>query len=74
MSTVKDLKRWYNYYTHCKVGYCCFQDDNKSKFSLVELGYNSGVYGWNWTVYADNETDTLYVSCYRNVPSYIKEK
>jgi hypothetical protein len=45
MSTIKDLRRWYNWYTHCKVGYCCYQDDNKSKFSLVELGYNSGVYG-----------------------------
>lgn len=41
---------------------------------LKELGYNSGVYGWNWTVYADLETDTIYVSYYRNVPSYIREK
>ena len=37
-------------------------------------GYNAGVYGWNWTLYADNRTDTLYISCYRNVPNYITEK
>ena len=72
--TRKDLHRLYNWYTHCKVGYCCYQDDNKSILELREIGYNSGVYGWNWTAYADEETDTLYISCYRNVPSYIKEK
>lgn len=74
MSTIKDLRRWYDYYTHCKTGYCCYQDDNKSRSQLVELGYNSGVYGWNWTAYADNTTDTLYVSYYRNVPAYICNK
>ena len=72
--TVKDLKRFYENYSHCKVGYCCYQDAGISKYNLVEIGYNSGVYGWNWTLYADNKTDTLYVSCYRNVPAYIKEK
>lgn len=72
--TRKDLARIYTWYAHCKIGYCCYQDDGKSRFQLQTLGYNSGVYGWNWTALADNETDTLYISCYRNVPSYIKEK
>ena len=75
MATIKDLKNWYDCARHCKTGYCCEQNiPGKSKYDLVKLGHNSGVYGWNWTVYADLETDTLYVSYYRNVPSYIREK
>lgn len=75
MSTRKDLERWFRFYNHCVVGYCCEQNiPGKSKYDLIKLGSNSGVYGWNWTAYADNETDTLYISCYRNVPAYIKEK
>lgn len=73
--TIKDLKRFYEYYTHFKRGYCCEQNiPNKSKYDLLCLGYNHGVYGWNWTLYADNETDTLYCTCYRNVPNYLVEK
>ena len=74
MATRKDLERWYYTFDHCKVGYCCYQDDGKAKNELVELGFNRGLYGWNWTAYVDFETRTLYVSCYRNVPNYIKEK
>ena len=74
MATRKDLVRWYGSFEHCKVGYCCVQNDGKSKYALVELGYNCGVYGWNWTAYADTETSTLYIDYYRNVPNYIKEK
>lgn len=74
MATIKDLKRWYDGATHCKKGYCCVQDDGKSKYDLLKLGYNAGVYGWNWTAYLDTETNTLYVDCYRNVPNYIKRK
>ena len=73
-ATNKDLLRWYNSFQHCKTGYGCYQESGKSKYDLLELGYNSGVYGWNWTAYADTETDTLYISYYRNVPSYIVEK
>lgn len=72
--TNKELSRIYNGFAHCKRGYCCYQDDGISKWDLVELGHNSGVYGWNWTAYAHTASDTLYISCYRNVPSYIKEK
>ena len=58
--TVKDLKRAYDWVDHCKVGYCCYQDAGVSKYDLIELGYNSGVYGWNWTAYLDPKTSTLY--------------
>lgn len=74
MATIKDLMRWYENATHCKTGYCCYQDAGKSRYDLIELGYNRGVYGWNWTAYIDPETDTLFVNSYRNVPSYIREK
>lgn len=72
--TVKELWNIYTQCAHCKRGYCCYQEDNKSTWELKELGHNSGVYGWNWTAFLDTETDTLYISNYRNVPGYIKEK
>ena len=72
--TRQDLIRIYSMVSHCKVGYCCYQEDNKSQFSLVNLGCNSGIYGWNWSALLDPKTDTLYVSCYRNVPSCIVNK
>lgn len=72
--TRKDLARLYGWYTHCKTGYTCEYSAPGGKSSLLVLGYNSGVYGWNWTAYADNENDTLYISYYRNVPDYIREK
>lgn len=74
MATRKDLERWYNASEHCKVGYCCYQESGKSRYELLELGYNRGVYGWNWTAYMDTETGTLYISNYRNVPASIREK
>jgi hypothetical protein len=75
MSTIKDLKRWHASAAHCVRGYCCEQNiPGKSKHELVKLGSNSGVYGWNWTAYLDSDTNTLYVSNYRNVPAYIREK
>lgn len=54
-----------------KIGYCCYQDDSISKWELTEIGYNCGVYGWNWTCYFHNDTNTVYISCYRNVPNDI---
>lgn len=74
MATIKDLKRWYDSAAHCKTGYCCEQSANVNKYDLTKLGYNAGVYGWNWTAYLERESNTLYVSYYRNVPNYIKEK
>ena len=73
-ATIKDLARIYHNHDHFKRGYVCYQEDGKSKFELIELGYNMGVYGWNWTAYLDPTTDTVYCSCYRNVPSYLVEK
>ena len=44
MSTIKDLKRWYDSFAHCKVGYCCEQGiPGKSKYDLMELGYKGKV-------------------------------
>lgn len=74
MSTREDLRRWYINAEHCKVGFACYQNDNVDWSELVELGYNCGVHGWNWTAYLHPATDTLYVSCYRNVPAYIRQK
>ena len=74
MATVKDLKRWYDSCEHCKIGYCCEYSASKDRTQLLKMGTNWGVYGWNWSTYYDDNTDTLYVSYYRNVPSYIKEK
>ena len=73
-ATVKDLRYWYSMATHCKTGYVCYQDDGLTKSELECLGYNSGVYGWNWSAYLNPKTDTLYVSYYRNVPHDIVEK
>lgn len=72
--TREDMKRFYESFDHCKKGYCCEYDAPCGKNALSVLGYNSGVYGWNWTIYADYERDTLYISYYRNVPNYIAEK
>lgn len=74
MSTRNDLRNWHRAFEHCKVGYVCYQDDGLSRSDLIELGFNRGVYGWNWTAYLHPRTNTLYVSCYRNVPSDIIEK
>lgn len=49
-----------------KKGYCCYQEDGISKFNLKELGTNHGIYGWNWTLYYYQPTNTYYVSGYRN--------
>ena len=54
---------------HYKRGYCCYQNDNVSKFDMVEIGSNSGVYGWNWTLYFNPKNLTYYLSCYRNAPT-----
>lgn len=52
-----------------KRGYCCYQDDGVPKYELTEIGYNSGIYGWNWTLYYYPVTNTYYLSDYRNAPS-----
>lgn len=54
---------------HYKRGYCCYQEDGVSKFDMVEIGSNSGIYGWNWTLYFNPKNLTYYLSCYRNAPT-----
>lgn len=54
---------------HYKTGYCVYQDDGVSKFDMVELGYNTGVYGWNFTLYYSPENRTMYCNSYRNAPA-----
>ena len=74
--TRNELRNIYKSVPHCKVGYCCYQDDGIYRCSdgMYEIGSNHGYYGWNWTAYLFAPTNTLYISCYRNVPSDIREK
>lgn len=65
--TRKDLKRWKSIASNYKCGYCEYKNlpyDEKQKF--IELGYNCGVYGWNWTLYYNAEDDLLICDGYRN--------
>ena len=72
--TNKELTRFCGSCKHVKIGYVCYQNDNLSTFDLKLIGTNSGVNGWNWSLYYYAKTDTAYISNYRNVPSYIKER
>lgn len=75
MKTVKDLKLHYLATTHFKKGKACFSNESyEIKERAIYIGSNSGIYGWNWSLYYDEETDTLYCECYRNVPTYLVEK
>ena len=53
-------------------GYCSEQEYCRkvgiAKSDLVVMGSNSGVYGWNWTLYLDNVNDNIIISGYRNAP------
>lgn len=36
---------------------------------FIKIGYNSGVYGWNWSAYKKiNDPFTWYIQGYRNFP------
>ena len=72
--TNKELVRFCDSCKHVKRGYVCYQKDFLSVPDLKLIGTNSGVYGWNWSLYYYSETDTAYISSYRNVPNYIKER
>lgn len=64
--TRKEMENFCRSCKSVKKGYVCYQDDKLSTWDLKEIGHNSGVYGWNWTLYYYPETDTAYVSGYRN--------
>ena len=49
------------------VPYC---DDNGAlKLHAVKIGSNSGVYGWNWTLYKVQGNDAGIISGYRSFPA-----
>lgn len=56
------------------VGYCELQRTLtvlESRGAVTKLGYNSGIYGWNWTAYliqgTDKREDVILVTGYRNL-------
>lgn len=59
--TRKDLK----FFKVFNTGYGTIQ--NIARSELVEkLGYNCGLYGWNWTAYRVKGTNTVLLDSYRN--------
>ena len=70
--TKKELKSFAGYCKHVVKGYCtALNHPRKNEFRVI--GYNRGVYGWNWTAFYDPKEDTLYIDGYRNFPA-IKER
>lgn len=57
------------------VPYC---DDNGTlKLHAVKIGSNSGIYGWNWTLYKVQGNDAGIISGYRSFPAgcvYLSKK
>lgn len=71
--TRKDVAETYGTKTRC-VGYCQLQRTLtvlEARGVVTELGYNSGLYGWNWTAYlikgTDKIEDVILVTGYRNL-------
>lgn len=56
--------------------YCSSQKYREAfpNYQLNEVGYNYGLYGWNWTLYYDVNNDAYIMDGYRNTPNmdYIK--
>lgn len=51
-----------------KKGYCCYQNlPSEEKEYCIEIGSNSGVYGWNWAAYYNYMENILYIDGYRNM-------
>lgn len=49
-----------------------YGDDNGVlRWNAVKIGSNSGVYGWNWTVYTLEDFDGTLIEGYRNYPSWV---
>ena len=71
--TRKDVAETYGTKTRC-VGYGKLQKTLaalEARGAVTELGYNSGIYGWNWTAYliqgTDKREDVILVTGYRNL-------
>lgn len=61
--TRNEMKRFIENCENVVKGYCCHYN---ASAPLRMIGSNSGIYGWNWTLYYCQETDTAYVDGYRN--------
>ena len=61
--TRKEMKAFTAQCDKVVTGYCCRYDAGAP---LIVIGKNSGVYGWNWTLYYCPTTNTAYVDGYRN--------
>lgn len=71
--TRKDVAETYGTKTR-SVGYCELQKTLtvlEARGVVTKLGYNSGLYGWNWTAYliqgTDKREDVILVTGYRNL-------
>ena len=71
--TRKDVAETYGTKTR-SVGYCELQKTLavlEDRGAVTKLGYNSGLYGWNWTAYliqgTDKREDVILVTGYRNL-------
>lgn len=71
--TRKDVAETYGTKTR-SVGYCELQRTLtvlEARGAVTKLGYNSGLYGWNWTAYlingGDGKEDVILVTGYRNL-------
>lgn len=71
--TRKEVKRLTNGYNVYGPRYCSEYDYckkyNINKFDLVKIGYNAGVYGWNFSLYFDPKNNNYIISSYRNAPN-----
>ena len=71
--TRKDVAETYGTKTR-SAGYCELQrtlNVLEARGAVTKLGYNSGLYGWNWTAYliqgTDKREDVIIVTGYRNL-------
>ena len=71
--TRKDVAETYGTKTR-SVGYCELQKTLsvlEARGMVTKLGYNSGLYGWNWTAYlikgTEKREDVILVTGYRNL-------
>ena len=47
-------------------GYSCYDKYGLGPSDLITLGKNSGKLGWNYTIFLHPESNTIFISGYRN--------
>lgn len=47
--------------------------DTSADSGYVKVGYNAGVYGWNWSAYIKENDQAWYLQGYRNFPKNAEE-